>query len=263
MAEDDPKIEAPTFPPIGEDSPPESEPGSEPGSDQGETTEDRLARIEEQLASERESFREREQRQQDTIDRLMQGIQPQSTDQPQDRGGGGGSGDDVLADLPDPVEKPDEFKKSLGEKINGIHSEFRQSTAERDAQSRRERAWQNFQSRYSDLSDYPAEVNYAVNQEARRLQSRGASLDQALESDDGLFERIAESTRDYLKNKGIEPGEQAAGEDGGSGDKGSKPNRTAGVSAGSKGSGGSEKKPPQTKSFVKSLLEDQQANGLI
>lgn len=273
---DDSQLEPPTFPTIGEDAEPEN---PEQGGEQERGAEDvnaRIARLEEQLEAKDEQIQRLDSRYQDTVDRLM--ATPPQQHQPDDGGQRQPSVEELMSDLPDPVENGEGFRKELGKRLgsrlDSIETRFDQTAAQQTAQQRREKAWQDFQAQNTDLAEFPAEVNYAVNQEAQRLQSRGISLDDALERDrDRLFERIASNARSYLERLGVDPQNQGGddedgeGQGGGSGKRkrrgnGAQRTQVPGGTPGGVTNAGGEKKP-SGKSFVKSLLEQQQADGLI
>lgn len=209
---------------------------------QEDEVEKRLKELEEQRERDRQEWSQRESRYQDTISRLVARPQESPTPEPQE-----------LPDPPDPVEKPKEFQSWLKQRddqlMNRIESQQRQQSQASQQEQNLRQAWDQFMSdeRYQDLADYPAEVNYAVVQEQRRLARQGLTVADAVSTDpESLYERIANKTREYLSNKGI--GKDA-------------PNRTQGVSGGTRPA---KPSTPQTvKPLQKVILEQQMKDGLI
>jgi hypothetical protein len=249
------------FPPIGDEGDSVREGAAAPEQDEGQAHEDdsveaRLARMEEQFSRERETYAERERRQQETIDRLIQGqmvgaYQPQQEQQqpsdPYD-----------MSDLPDPVDKPTEFKAALAEKMRKAAEVARQSNEQQSSQSSgMDALWSRFQSEYSDLASRPALVHGAVSLEAQELRARGIDPQRAAMMDPDTFLRNVAAR--MQKELGVE--QQT---DEGAGHKPTRSNagRTAGVGGGShqtRPKGGA----PKAKGFMEQMKDFQMGDGLI
>lgn len=242
------ELEAMTFPPIGEESePPAEEPAAKP--DDVSELRERLERFE---AKERE-FSERERRMQETIDRLLTSQQapqrPAEPAQPEQVS---------FNDLPDPVDKPDEFKRTLGERIERAFA-FRQQvqSQQQTRQQRLDAVWGQFQSKYPELARREALVNGVASLEANQLRARGVDPQDALLADpDGFMDRVARRMRQELGEG--EPGSEPDGKQ-----EPQRPaTRTAGVSSGSQPRGG-DKGAQKSPGFIEQLKRAQQDSGLI
>lgn len=244
------ELEAMTFPPIGE------EPESQQEEEGGEKTPDELSELRERLerfeAKERE-FSERERRMQETIDKLLTSQQAQQRPAQS-------SGPEQISfnDLPDPVDKPDEFKRTLGERMQRMLASQQQAqTQQQTRQQRLDAVWNQFQSKYPELSKREALVNGVAALEANQLRSRGLDPQEALLADpDGFMDRIARKMRQEL-------GESEEGSDmSGQQEQQRQANRTAGVSGGSQPRGGG-KGAQKSPGFIEQLKRAQQDSGLI
>lgn len=242
------ELEAMTFPPIGEEPEPSAEEPSAKPDDVSELRE-RLERFE---AKERE-FSERERRMQETIDKLLTSQQaqqrPSQPSEPESIS---------FNDLPDPVDNPAEFKRTLGERMQRMLASQQQAQSQQQTrQQRLDALWNQFQTRYPDLAKREALVNGVAALEANQLRSRGLDPQEALLVDpDGFMDRIARRMRQEL----------------GEGESGSEPDgkqeqqrpatRTAGVSGGSQPRGG-DKGAQKAPGFIEQLKRAQQDSGLI
>ena len=186
-------------------------------------------------------------RQQQTIDRLLQGIPAQAAPAP---------APEATLDLPDPVEKPEEFRRAVIEQITRTTAQERQrQQAETRASVSMAEVRQKFWDRNSDLTEYPEFVESAYNKEATRLQSMGLDPQVALLRDpDGISERVAEIARARIAALGIVPKGEAAPR---------RQGRTAGVSSASSPAAAKPNgRPPVSNSdFLDELKRQQVESG--
>lgn len=201
----------------------------------------------------REDLRSKDQ----MITRLMgqqqQGGQPAQTSSGQDL-------DINLDDLPDAVEKPQDFKKALSQKLSSMAQQTNQQSQAQQRQMAIQQLETGFKAKYSDLASKRALMRAAVTEESQDLRSQGIDPEQhILNNQEEFLDRVADRMQQELGHTGSE-------------DEGGQPSsrrrsgkRTTGVSGGSAPSaprkrGGSEKKPP---SFAEQLKKSQLDAGLI
>lgn len=192
-----------------------------------------------------------EQQNQQWTSRMMQMMQnnqqaPQQVRDPYD-----------MSDLPDPVEKPDDFKKALADRMKAAdeagYSRF-QSQAEQ--QSRYTQLESRFNQTYADLADRPTLLQAAASAEAQAMRAQGLDPTQAVFNDsDGFLARVAERMRRELN----------VTTDGGETEKRGRSDRTRGVSAGSRKPGGAKRRgqSDEPTGFVDELKKTQLESGLI
>lgn len=198
--------------------PPIGEPDPEPKAAEPTELEKRLTALEAERQQDRERYEGMLAQSQSTIDRLLQGLPVQQAPQPS-------AGYEALPELPDPVEKPDEFKKAVADLVRRQATEMsntlsQHSTSQQRIADLRTRFWETNQ----DLKDYPEFVESAYAKEAGRLQAIGVDPQTALLRDpDGLSARVAQLARERVQALGL--GRKGEPESKGKG-------RTAGVSGG-------------------------------
>lgn len=155
----------------------------------------------------REESAAREQRLQDQLDRLISGVAaPHSTTSAP-------AGDDFaarLAALPDPVEKPTEFKAGLAELVRGeVKTVTAASTEQSTKAQKMNKLWGDFQTKYADLAKFKRVVDSVTSDEVARLQEGRVDPYQSIMSDpDRFMDRIARLTRAELDSMGVKFGEQ-------------------------------------------------------
>lgn len=203
---------------------------------------------------------EREQRYQDTINRLISTSagtgQPAQQQSPQD------DFSKLVESLPDPVEKPDEFKRALGSTLARVAGTVREHSVSQD----RSRALSEFQTKFTDkhadLAKFAVIRDAALNGEADRLRQAGSDPYQAYASDpDGFMDRVAARTRQTLTEMGVDPA--PAHQPDPALEAGKPPaNRTGGIpGAGGKMNGAAP--APGVTSFVAELKKQQLASGFF
>ena len=254
-----------TFPPIGEEEPP-AEPASAP-----DPVQEQLAKMEARFEANQRAFEEERTRWQQTVDRLIQSqaapapAAPAPQEQPKGI---------YFGDLPDPVDKPEDFKRALAERfekeisqrLSSTLDQYQQQTSQQQtSQQAFDAMWAKFQQDYSDLADKTTTLKGAIVSEREAMQARGLDPQQAILADpDGFMRRIATKMRDELgvtapsvQDTEVPPpastpgqGQQTA-------------NRTAGVGGGStqNARGTGQPKPPP--SFIEQLKKIQLDSGLI
>lgn len=184
-------------------------------------------------------------------------------DQGQDQGAAGISFDD----LPDPVDKPEEFRKGLSQKFNSAMEQEReriqQSVNHQTSNAQAlDRMWNTFKQRYPDLAEKEALVSGVTNMEAQRIRAQGGDVPSVVMADpDGFMERIAGRMKQELGISDNDNGQQE-GNHGQNGRQGGGAGRTRGVSSGTRQQGrprGGEQPRP----FMDQLKKTQLDSGLI
>lgn len=235
----DPGLEM-AFPPIGEDDPSqEPEPEGTPSSPGG-LPDVEVLRTE--LATLRESYEKQRQRDQELIDRLIQGQSVQAHAQPR--------AEDTAVkfdDLPDPVDKPDDFRRALAQKFEtALAQRERQQSTVSQRQQVLDSMWNRFQAEHPDLAKRQALVQGAAAFEANMLRQSGIDTDTYIRSNpDGFISRVVQRMREEL-------GEGEAPKDTG---------RTAGVSGGTV-SQSKAKAAPKAPGFIEQMRKAQMEDGL-
>lgn len=239
----------PAFPNIGE---PEPEPEQkEPEPDLSR----RLAELQEQLKAQNEAAAQERQQFQSTIDKLLQSQQPKPEEPKEPQVD--------FSNLPDPVEKPEEFQRELQARMSQT-LQAQQQYVSHQAQSQyqqyqtlaqRDKAldemWNKFQTSYSDLAGKEVLLRGAIQAESAGYEKQGLDpVDGILKDGDAFIERVAQRMRNEL-------GVQAPGTP-------STPNRTGGIGAGTSYNGASSK-PDASKApgFLAQLKKAQADTGLI
>lgn len=220
------------------------------GTEDEPSIEDRFAQLEARFNEQAEQFTQREQTYQSTISRLIQGNAPAGAAAP-----AGKTPEIDWNDLPDPVEKPDEFKRAIGERVTtSIEAARSEVGSELDYRSKVDALWNGFRSEYPDLAKKEALANTVA---ASVIKSRGVDgASWALDNPAEFSQQVAARMKAEL---GItdEPGE-------GGGKPNSRANRTAGVKGGSKSTSGAGGKGGQApKGFLAQLKQSQLESGLI
>lgn len=207
---------------------------------------------------------EREQRMQDTINRLISSA-PATGQQ-----GAPLTQKDDLSQrfdaLADPVEKPEEFKRGLAETIvHAVTSAVKQTSSVQNRSQAADSLYGDFKKRHADLAKYEPIIEQATLKESRAIIQRGGDVYQAMTTDpDGFMDRVARTTRTMLTDMGIEPDATKAGEgDGGGGDLSKTVNRTGGIPGAAHVSAPGGGGGPQVSSFVNELKEMQSKNGFF
>lgn len=245
-----------TFPPIGE----EEQDGAAPETDPVQA---QMQKLQEQFEQSQQAFNEERARWQQTVDRL---IQTQSAPQRQEPEAPKQQPVD-FADLPDPVDKPEDFKRALAEKFekqltermsSSLNQYQQQSSHQQTQQQAFDSMWAKFQQDYADLADKTTTLKGAILSEREAMSARGIDPQQAILADpDGFMKRVADSMRKELGTTGGEPPaptapapEQQA-------------NRTGGVGGGTNMSGGGAGKGKKPPSFSEQLKKFQLDSGLL
>lgn len=190
-----------------------------------------------------QQYEAKESTYQQTINQLLQGRQQEPQEQEQ-----GFS----LDDLPDPVEKPDEFKRLLQDRIKEFSTSQIQQVQQRTQAefSHKEGVSlldRKFRERYGDLAEKELLLGSAAAAEFRAA----GSLDNALRDPDGFVDKVAERMRRELGQTGSTGNRPPKG-------------RTAGASGGTTGnqsSGGGKQQPAP--GFLSQLKKAQMESGLI
>lgn len=241
-----------TFPPIGE---PEQE-AEEPATGEEDRAKDIEARIRDELRTE---FAEERRNWQQTVDRLLQGVpqqqkpQEETPQQPQVD----------FSNLPDPVEKPQEFQQELQRRMANtlqaqqqyVTKQFEQSQQQYQTQAQREKAlddlWNKFQSQYQDLAPKEALLRGAIQSESMVYRQRGLDpADGILQEPDQFMERVAARMR---KELGVDDNTTPS----------PTPNRTGGLAGGTSYNGASNSGGKQPPGFLAQLKKAQADSGLI
>lgn len=243
------------------------------GEGEGETLKEmreRLQRIEESREQERREFAERERRMQQSIERLA--AQPGQSAQ---QGAGSSAGslpqEEQEPELPDPVNDPKGYNEALEKKIdirakryaNEIHGQQQQqNTAQQTAQQ----LWSKLQQDHPELSNHDLVVEGVARREMQRLQSSGVDPMQYATADpDGFVSRIADESKRYLQQAGVQVGQGGNGQEQDPGGRGQPSSgRTEGIDGGEPqrgpGKGGGQQRTP---SFVEELKGLQRNDGFF
>lgn len=247
------------FPPIGEE---------DDSTSPKETSEaERLAAIEERLQAQQNAFNQERERWQKTVDQLIQrSAQPTApAPQPEPEPPKGPSFDD----LPDPVDRPEEFKRELARRFNAslneqIDSRFQRQSSQLSEQQQRSQAfddmWNTFQDRYSDLAKRQTLLRGAILAEQEQMRRQRVDPTDAMLADpEGFIEKVATRMKSELGDP--------AGEDhneGGPFAPGSRQaNRTAGLAGGSSVNGKGKTQAPKAPGFLDQFKKMQMDDGLI
>lgn len=211
-----------------------------------------LAALKQQLEQMQQAAAEREQR---LLDALVQGrapaAAPQEPQQPASLD---------LSDLPDPIEKPTDFKTALAAKVNGYIAQSAASTQQQllsqvTRASALDNMWNRFSATQPDLAKRTALVQGAAALTFQELRARGIDpLDVAQHNPDTLIGAIAQRMRAEL---GItqQPNSQQPVPQAGA--------RAATVAAGSVPAGGTPPAPQKPPSFHEQHRAAQRALGII
>jgi hypothetical protein len=241
------------FPPIGEE---EQEPTS-----QGTEADARLQALEERVERDQKAFADERTKWQQTVDRLIQTQaappkQEENAPQPIN-----------FSDLPDPVDKPEDFKRALAQKFETEMSQRLSSTVEEVQQrndtqqstnQKLDAMWAKFQQDHSDVATKTATLQGAVMAERGALQQGGADPTQRILADpDGFMSRVADRMRSELgvPAPGAPTAPPAPGQP--------KATRTAGVGGGTQAGESGTGKSKQPAGFTDQLKKFQLESGLI
>lgn len=260
-----------TFPPIGEPEP------SDPNAAGGGGEDPKYAALERQFEEMKQAQEEERKYYRQTIDRLIQGQQAAQPQQPPQQPSQPPAPD--FTNLPDPVDKPQEFQRELGNRFNQSlqqQLQYYQQTTQQQQQSQQSRQqaldnmWNTFQSQYGDLAQKQTLLRGAIAAERAEMQQRGIDPEQGMFMDqNGFMERIASRMRTELGTPGN--GGQSSyngGQDGGQGGQqlqqgGNPPNRTGGLGGGSNYNGKGAGSGDKSVSFSQQLKNRQLNDGLI
>lgn len=250
-----------TFPSIGEEEEGEAVPEEDPVQAQ-------MQKLQEQFEQSQQAFNEERARWQQTVDRL---IQTQATPQRQEPEPPQTQAVD-FGDLPDPVDKPEDFKRALAEKFekqltdrmsSSLNQYQQQSTQQQTQQQAFDAMWAKFQKDYADLADKTTTLKGAILSEREALQARGVDPQQSILSDpDGFMKRVAANMRAELgitENPAPTQQEQAPASTPGQ----QQANRTGGVGGGTNMNGTGAGKTKQPPKFSEQLKKMQLDSGLI
>ena len=220
----------PAFPPIGEPEPEEVAEVAKPAVDYEE--------IRREIASLRETYAEQMRRNQDIIDKLIQSKATARDEEPKQPS---------FDDLPDPVEKPEEFKRALSHKFEqALSHRDQQQNVEAERAKALNNVWTRFQGEHPDLAKRTALVQGATALESNELRKSGIDPADYIQSNpDGFISRVVKRMRDEL---GGEPQPMDIG-------------RTVGVSSGTTLQT-SKKSVSKEPGFIQQLKAKQAADGL-
>lgn len=264
-----------TFPPIGE-----PEPDGQAGGD-GDGDDPKYAALERQLEDMKKSVEDERQYYRQTIDRLIQGQQPPQPAYQQQPPQPAAPPQPDFSNLPDPVDKPEDFQRELSARVskameaqreyyqNTTQQQQQQFQSQTDKQRALDEMWSAFQRDYSDLAPKQTLLRGAIAAEKMEMQQRGVDFERSMFADQrGFMERIANRMRAELGTTGDSGQGDYTGGQGGQGNRppqqnGNPPNRTGGLGGGSnyngKGAGGEGKHI----SFSQQLKNRQMNDGLI
>lgn len=247
-----------SFPPIGEPEQPETSPESE--------AEARIRALEERFEQNQQAFNAERERWQQTVDRLIQAQAPRQQEPQQQQRQQQGID---FSDLPDPVDRPDDFKKALAQQFetainqrltSTIDQFHTQTTQARTVEQQLNDMWAKFQEDYSDLASKTVTLQGAAMAERNELQRRGVDPQQAMLADpDGFMRRVADRMRSELGMQAPAPQQQQQQQQ----QQPAPANRTGGVGGGSNFSGGGKKSGNQPSPFSDQLKKFQLDSGLI
>lgn len=246
-----------TFPPIGEE---EQQTAAE-GGEQNDLAA-RLQAIEERFEKEQQAFAEERKSWQQTVDRLIQQQAaprhaPAEPQQPQ--------GVD-FNDLPDPVDKPEDFKRALAEKFQKTlqaqqQAQQQQASQQQSVSQQLDALWERFKSEHADLAGKTITLQGAIVAERNDMQMRGIDPQQGILSDpDGFMRRIADRMRSELgtttqNDPPPAPGSQQTTQQ--------PANRTGGIAGGTSVNGSGKGKGKEPPGFLAQLKQSQLDSGLI
>lgn len=229
------------FPKIGTD---------EPVKDEKKEVDPAIKALEDKIAvydKEREDWNKREERMQNMLEQFMVGKEQTAV----------APVAPMEEELPDPVTKPDEFKKAVADRaVREAQSEV---AAIREGQTRNEKLsalWSKFEAKYEDLAPHTRLVKGAVSEVLARVSDKGLAADKYMfGNSDRFMEEVAEVVRQDLGavRKGFVPkGEQAEEEK----------DRTAGIPGATGDPAPSPKSVPEG-SLVADLREAQKSGGFF
>lgn len=206
----------------------------------------------------RDETGEREQRDRETINRLIAGQQaPRHEPARQEP-----SLDQQLEALPDPVERPEEFKRGLAGLIKSqVETGTQRVTNQSTRQTQLSGLYDRFKTENPDFAPYEEIIEGVARREAQALSANGSNPQDAILADpDGFLSRVKNGVSKRLESYGVKPGGKGKNEGDGDGDP--PPNRTDGVSGGSQpASRGNGAAPPST--FAKEMQKMQEETGFF
>lgn len=161
-----------------------------------------------------------------------------------------------FSDLPDPVDKPAEFKKALAERVSGALATSRRETQQQTQSEKINQIWEVFKDENPDLAPKEMLASSAAAAEMAAARARGLdSVQWAIDNPAEFRKKVAERMRTEL---GIAAPKRESGK------KPTTANRTGGVGAGTKGAASaSGKKPEKPAGFLDQLKKKQLESGLI
>lgn len=227
-----------SFPPIGEDDSAQDQ--GKPGLPAGDKLPD-IEALRSELTTLRESYEKQRQRDQELIDRLIQGQRPQVQPDPMDA-------PVKFDDLPDPVDKPEDFRRTLAQKFEmALAQRERRQSVMSQQQALLDGMWNRFQTEHPDLAKRPALVQGAAAIEATALRQSGIDMDAYLRSNpDGFLSRVVQRMRAELGMEATTPKDSG---------------RTVGVSGGTV-SQAKAPAAPKAPSFMEQMRKFQAEDGL-
>ena len=232
------------------------------GQQHGDDISQHLQRLEQQIKQQNERF-ENQQRFMNTALQNMMYSQPGAQQQQAQEAQKAGLDFD---DLPDPVDKPEEFRKALANKMSSfqeqesarLRSEFQQQS---QTGSQADDLWRRFQSEYPELAKREALVQGATALEMQALSREGVPDPQraVFMDPDGFIKRVASRMEREL---GAEGGDEGNADSAAGGGARQQSNRTQGVSSGTRQAAAA---PPANKppGFLSQLKKTQLDSGLI
>jgi hypothetical protein len=233
-------LQSVSYPPIGEEE--VVEPKVE--------EEDRLAALERKIEEQQAQFAEERRTWQHSIDRLLQQRQErQEPHQP-----AGPSVD--FSGLPDPVEKPEEFQKTLQQRVGSALQnqqkqlqEYWQQTSQKQFSEKEhlDRLWNKFQTEHSDLADKNALLQGTIATYKGELSQRGLDIQQEIyQNPDNFINEVARRMRAELGTPAPAP-----------------VNRTGGLGGGTSYNGGGKGQDKKYPGFMEQLKKAQLDSGLV
>lgn len=184
-----------------------------------------------------------------------------------------------LDDLPDPVEKREDFNKELGKRINGYLTQQQQATQTTTQLNQQLQDLDNrFRRDYADIADKSALFQTATQQEVQRMRSMGLDPKRAIFIQPDKF--LKDVANRMYSELGIDPDARDDDDDdeGGNGQQMQQQrrqtktrinkrsaNRTGGVSRGSRPGGGAANRGGKKKAsgFVDQIKQQQLEEGLL
>lgn len=195
----------------------------------------RLAELEE----ERKEWQSRYDKLQDTVNTLIAKpeAEPEKVNEPEF----------LSAELPDPVEKPEDFKKALRDRdeamrkyVNDLNANaLKNYTSQNEETTKLNKMWSDFKTKYEDIDETLAET--FARKEAERIRAEGRDPKKVMLSNpDGFMENVATSAKSYLA-------------------KFNQPNNRTAVLGGDTATGG--KKTPDAPNFIDQIKDFQRKDG--